>query len=246
MGARHITVGSASGPKTYLVRGDWSEEQLKSLYESFKAKYHSDMPFERWLVERGKVYVRTKDSATDRRARLHRALDVVMDRAMPKTGDAYGEPVGRKQQANVAYFVHGIHGMKTPTLAGNYHTKPEAIRAAQQAANEEGETITISTPKGPWVTVQPRVAKAADAYGADTEETRTYEVKAPREVLDRFEAFLSHVEYCGGVGHSTIVGMPIDGDGPEYFNVIKPTKLPEIEHELSDKEQRVEVPRHER
>ena len=87
-----------------------------------------------------------------------------------------------------------------------------------------------------------QLSKAADGSSSPTEETRTYEIKAPREVLNRFEAFLSHVQYCGGVGHSTIIGMPIDGDGAEYFNVESP-KLPDIEHELSDKEQRVEVPR---
>jgi hypothetical protein len=149
--ARHITVGTPSGEKTYLVRGDWTEQQLKDQYEKFKLKFRSDIPFERWLAEYGKVYVRTRDAA-DRRARLHRALDVVMDR----TADATGEPTGFGKQSNVKYLVHGLHGMKTPTLAGNYWTKPEALRAAQQAANEEGETVTVSTPKGPWITVQPK------------------------------------------------------------------------------------------
>ena len=91
-------------------------------------------------------------------------------------------------------------------------------------------------------TVMNRVARAADSSSSPDEETRSYEIKAPREVLDRFEAFLSHVEWCGGVGHSTIIGMPIDGDGAEYFNVKKP-KMSDTDHELSDKEQRVEVPR---
>ena len=84
-----------------------------------------------------------------------------MDRAMAK--DATGEPTGFRNQSNIAYLVHGLHGMKTPTLAGNYGTKAEALRAAQQAANEEGEAITISTPKGPWITVQPRVTRTDDA-----------------------------------------------------------------------------------
>lgn len=72
------------------------------------------------------------------------------------------------------------------------------------------------------------------------EVVKTFEITAPKDVMERFEKFLSHVQHCAGVGHSTNVGMSIDGDGPDYFYV--EPEPPEIDHELSDKEQRVEIP----
>lgn len=73
----------------------------------------------------------------------------------------YGEPTGfRKEQK--PYYVHGLHGAKTPTLAGSYWTKPEAMRAAQQLANEEGEEVTVSTPKRDMFTVKPKPGRAGN------------------------------------------------------------------------------------
>jgi len=38
-------------------------------------------------------------------------------------------------------------------------------------------------------------------------------------MLKRFERFLSHLEWCGNVGHSAIVAMSIDGDGRDRLSV---------------------------
>lgn len=56
-------------------------------------------------------------------------------------------------------------------------------------------------------------------------ETRTYTIEATKEVLNRFEKFLSHVQWCSCVGHSTAVAFPIDGDGPDRFKVTDPENL---------------------
>jgi hypothetical protein len=94
----------------------------------------------------------------------------------------YGEPTMGAKQSTAGYRVHGLHGMKTPSLAGSYWTKAEAMRAAQQAANEEGEPITISTPgKAPWITVQPR-AGAKDALpGPQFRVGQVVQVNVPGE-----------------------------------------------------------------
>ena len=103
---RHITIGTPGGEKTYLVRGDYTEKQLKDLYEKFKSKFKSDIPFERWLREYGRVYVRTKDSS-DRRARLHRALDAMMDRV--RIGDGSGSPAFK---AGRGWYLSKLNSMK--------------------------------------------------------------------------------------------------------------------------------------
>jgi hypothetical protein len=43
---------------TYLIRGNWTADQLRDQYREFVRKYSSEMPFDRWLTERGKVYFR--------------------------------------------------------------------------------------------------------------------------------------------------------------------------------------------
>lgn len=43
---------------TYLIRGNWTREQLLAQFDSFKTKYQSNISFDQWLRERGKVYVR--------------------------------------------------------------------------------------------------------------------------------------------------------------------------------------------
>jgi hypothetical protein len=52
---------------TYKIRGNWSAEELKKLYASFVRKYGArqadghwaaSLSFDRWLIERGKVYFR--------------------------------------------------------------------------------------------------------------------------------------------------------------------------------------------
>jgi hypothetical protein len=79
-------------------------------------------------------------------------------------------------------------------LAGSYWTKAEAMRAAQQAANEEGESITISTPgKAPWITVQPRGAN--DANG---EEFRS----VAQRVVNAENDFIEVLMNLGGISHA--------------------------------------------
>lgn len=109
----------------------------------------------------------------------------------------YGEPSMGAKQATAGYRVHGLHGMKTPGLAGSYWTKAEAMRAAQQAANEEGESITISTPgKAPWITVQPRGAN--DANG---EEFRS----VAQRVVNAENDFIEVLMNLGGISHADAV-----------------------------------------
>ena len=43
--------------RKYLVRGNWSERELKNQYKSFKEKYKSKWTFEQWCCHAGKVYV---------------------------------------------------------------------------------------------------------------------------------------------------------------------------------------------
>jgi len=52
--------------------------------------------------------------------------------------------------------------------------------------------------------------------------TKTYRIQAKPDVLERFERFLSYVQWCSSVGHSTAVAMPIDGDGADRFKCISP------------------------
>ena len=52
--ARTITTGRA----TYLVRVKASVAELNRQYLDFQRKFKSDLTFDRWLVERGKVYKR--------------------------------------------------------------------------------------------------------------------------------------------------------------------------------------------
>lgn len=47
----------------YLIRGPWSEQELRQQYKSFVEKYKSSMDFDRWLTERGKVYVKLHEHA---------------------------------------------------------------------------------------------------------------------------------------------------------------------------------------
>ena len=53
----HIRVGN----RVYLIRGNWTKAQLRQQYLAFLFKYHSDMPFHQWLVQRGKVHMQTQD-----------------------------------------------------------------------------------------------------------------------------------------------------------------------------------------
>lgn len=43
---------------TYLIRGPKSANQLREQYQTFIGKYGNQLSFGRWLVERGKVYVK--------------------------------------------------------------------------------------------------------------------------------------------------------------------------------------------
>lgn len=49
-------------------------------------------------------------------------------------------------------------------------------------------------------------------------EERTYTINAPREVLERFERFMTILNFSGNAGHSGTFAMAFDGDGSEFFN----------------------------
>lgn len=50
------TITTANG--AYMIRGNWSVKELQAQYAAFVEKFKSQMTFDRWLVERGKVYVK--------------------------------------------------------------------------------------------------------------------------------------------------------------------------------------------
>ena len=50
-------------------------------------------------------------------------------------------------------------------------------------------------------------------------EKRTYTIKAPTDVLERFERFMTMLYSAGRSGHSGTFAMSFDGDGCEFFNV---------------------------
>jgi hypothetical protein len=68
-------------------------------------------------------------------------------------------------KAERSYYVHGLHGAKTATLAGSYGTKTEAMKAARRLANEEGEDVSISAPKGAMIVVHPNPATRQNLFG---------------------------------------------------------------------------------
>jgi hypothetical protein len=68
-------------------------------------------------------------------------------------------------KAERSYYVHGLHGAKTATLAGSYGTKTEAMKAARRLANEEGEDVSISVPKGAMIVVHPNPAIRKNLFG---------------------------------------------------------------------------------
>lgn len=86
---------------------------------------------------------------------------------------AYGEPTGFRKKDKY-YFVHGVHGAKSPELAGRYDTKPEAMKAAQQMANEEEHNVYISDPKGNEITVKSKLAKNPSGLEERTRVRRLY------------------------------------------------------------------------
>jgi hypothetical protein len=68
-------------------------------------------------------------------------------------------------RADRSYYVHGLYGAKTATLAGSYGTKPEALKAARRLANEENEDVSISVPKGAMIVVHPNPATRKNLFG---------------------------------------------------------------------------------
>ena len=105
----------------------------------------------------------------------------------------------------------------------------------QQTGKQEvyGECLMFLEFGGPGVSITARAKR-------DDEVVKTFEITAPKDVMDRLERFLSHVQHCAGVGHSTNVGMSIDGDGPDYFYV-KPD-LPKAKDEVTNQKTDVEIP----
>lgn len=62
---------------------------------------------------------------------------------------------------------------------------------------------------------------AADESSSDR-ITKTYKIEASPNVIEKFEQFLSYVQWCSNAGHSTAVAMPIDGDGADRFKCLSP------------------------
>lgn len=50
--------------------------------------------------------------------------------------------------------------------------------------------------------------------------TKTFKIEASPNVMEAFEKFMAHLQYCGGAGHSANVAMSIDGDGADRFKII--------------------------
>lgn len=49
--------------KRYIIRGNYNEGDLKRLYKSFQNKYpESELTFQQWLVDRGKIHCRLKNT----------------------------------------------------------------------------------------------------------------------------------------------------------------------------------------
>ena len=96
------------------------------------------------------------------------------------------------------YFVHGLHGMKTPELKGWYWTKAEAVKAAQRAANEEGEAITVSTPKRSLFQVAPKVSRSNPAEAA-AEVYEEFHGRPSSEVVTVTEKIHYH-EHLSAIG----------------------------------------------
>lgn len=57
---------------------------------------------------------------------------------------------------------------------------------------------------------------------ADPSLTRAYKVTASEEFLDRLDKFMAYMSWCGGVGHSCVIGLSVDGDGPDRPKVDVP------------------------
>lgn len=49
--------------------------------------------------------------------------------------------------------------------------------------------------------------------------TKTFEITAAPELMERFERFLALLHFNSGFGHSGMFGMPLDGDGNEKLSV---------------------------
>ncbi len=62
---------------------------------------------------------------------------------------------------------------------------------------------------------------------ASEQVTKQFSITTTPEVLQRFEAFLAHLQHCSAIGHSCTVAMDIDGDGADRFTVspkVKPRR----------------------
>jgi len=49
--------------------------------------------------------------------------------------------------------------------------------------------------------------------------TKTFEIEASKEVMERFEKLLAMLHYNSRFGHSSLFGMFLDGDGDDKFTV---------------------------
>ncbi len=68
-----------------------------------------------------------------------------------------------------------------------------------------------------------RENSAKDASWSD-KVTKTYTVTGSSDFLERFENLLAQIEHMGGIGHSGIAAISVDGDGAD-----RPTFKPNME-----------------
>ena len=59
------------------------------------------------------------------------------------------------------------------------------------------------------------------ALGRDAREevTKTYTITGPAEFMERLEKHLAFIAYLGGVGHSCVAGIDVDGDGQDRIKI---------------------------
>jgi len=81
------------------------------------------------------------------------------------------------------------------------------------------------------MTAVDRMLRAIDGYSGGVK--RTFDIEASPEVMARFEAFLSYIQWCSRVGHSCDVRFGIDGDGADRFKVKQ--ELPKVSEEQGNR-----------
>jgi hypothetical protein len=60
------------------------------------------------------------------------------------------------------------------------------------------------------------------ALDAAEQSERVYRVKASEDFLNRLDKHMAFIAYLGGVGHSCVAGISVDGDGSDHAMVDVP------------------------